>query len=55
MQTRASNTQPFFLRAIYQMNGKSGTLEDEWTDLGAQVINGTKGDVEPAPLRRAGS
>ncbi|QDV05518.1 hypothetical protein Poly30_10160 [Planctomycetes bacterium Poly30] len=31
------------LRAVYQMNCVSGTLMDEWLELGADVVNGTLG------------
>jgi len=42
---RESGRTPLFLRAVYQMNCSSGTLKDDWIDLGAEVVNGTEGDT----------
>lgn len=34
--------KPLYIRAVYQMNCVSGTLKDNWTGLGAMVVNGTQ-------------
>lgn len=35
--------EPLFIRAVYQMNCRGGTLKDDWLDLGVEVVNGTEG------------
>ncbi len=40
-QKMDSGEIPLHLRAVYQMNCLSGTLVDDWLDLGAKVVNGT--------------
>lgn len=34
---------PLYLRAVYQMNCRGGTLKDNWRALGAVTVNGTVG------------
>lgn len=41
LQAYRTSSGRLFLRAVYQMNCSSGTLKDEWTALGAVVVNGT--------------
>jgi hypothetical protein len=36
--------QPY-LRAVYQMNCRSGTLTDDWLEVGAKTVGGTNGNV----------
>ncbi|MFO1509450.1 MAG: hypothetical protein U1F31_06715 [Steroidobacteraceae bacterium] len=42
LQAYRTSGKPLHLRAVYQMNCVSGTLKDNWTALGAIVVNGTQ-------------
>jgi hypothetical protein len=42
LQAYRASGKPLHLRAVYQMNCVGGTLKDNWTALGAIVVNGTQ-------------
>ncbi|HEU4781616.1 MAG TPA: hypothetical protein VFS58_17180 [Steroidobacteraceae bacterium] len=43
LDTERKNGLPLYLRAVYQMNCRGGTLKDNWRSLGAITVNGTVG------------
>lgn len=44
LATEKQNGLPLYLRAVYQMNCRGGTLKDNWRALGAVTVNGTVGN-----------
>lgn len=38
------NAGRLYIRAVYQMNCRGGTLKDDWAALGAITVNGTEGE-----------
>ena len=45
LATDRQNGLPLYLRAVYQMNCRGGTLKDNWRNLGAISVNGTVGNA----------
>lgn len=42
LQADRTQGKPLYIRSVYQMNCRSGTLKDNWLSLGTVAVNGTE-------------